>query len=130
MTTEEIVRRAVEAYDNGDAEAVARYLHTDIRYCIHADAEIGPYCADCRGPEAFWQAVGKIQADWVIDSYRLKDLIVAGDRAATQIDLETTSRHTGVSRKTELALFWTIKDEQVIELHEYHDTAAAAQARG
>ena len=129
MTTEEVVRKAIEAYHNGDADAVSGFIHADIRYCIHADTETGPYHADCLGLEAFWQAVGKIQADWVIDSYQLADLIVNGDRAATQIDLAITSRHTGTPRKSELALFWTIKNGQVVELHEYHDTAAAARSR-
>ena len=128
MTTEEVVRKAIEAYHNGDADAVSGFIHADIRYCIHADTETGSYHADCLGLEAFWQAVGRIQADWVIDGFRLVDLILDGDRAATRIDTDITSRHTGTSRKTELALFWTIRDGQVVELHEYHDTATVAQS--
>lgn len=129
MTTETIVRAAIDAYDNGDAETVSMMLHDDIRYCIHADEALGPYQTDCRGKVAFWEAVGKIQVDWEIVSYRLADLIVSGDRAASQIDLEIKSRHSGVSRETELALFWKIKDDRICELHEYHDTAAVSRAK-
>ncbi|WP_422038363.1 nuclear transport factor 2 family protein [Roseibium sp.] len=129
MTTEEVVRTAIECYNRGDAETVSSLLHDDIRYRIHADVETGPYCADCTGKNAFWNTIGQIQADWQIDEYRLTDIIVSGDRAATQISVKMTSRHTGVSRETELALFFTVKDDRVVELHEYHDTAAAARAR-
>ncbi|WP_420332599.1 nuclear transport factor 2 family protein [Roseibium sp.] len=129
MTTEEVVRNAIECYNRGDAETVSSLLHDDIRYCIHADAETGPYQADCAGIGAFWQAIERIQADWQIDEYRLTDIIVSGDRAAAQIGVKMTSRYTGVSRETELALFFTVKDDRIVELHEYHDTAAAARAR-
>lgn len=130
MTTEEVVRKAIQSYKSGDAEAVSSLLHGDIRYCIHANPETGPYCADCCGKNAFWETIARIQADWSIDDYRLTDIIVSDDRAATQISVKITSRHTGASRETELALFWTVKDDCVVELHEYHDTAAAALARG
>ncbi len=129
-TTEEVVRKAIQSYKSGDAETVSSLLHDEIRYCIHANAETGPYCADCCGTNAFWETIGRIQADWSIDDYRLTDIIVSGERAATQIGVTITSRHTGATRETELALFWTVKDGCVVELHEYHDTAAAARAKG
>ena len=129
MTTEEVIRKAVECYNRGDAETVSALLHDDIRYCIHADPETGPYQADCAGIGAFWKAIERIQADWQIDEYRLTDIIVSGERAAAQIGVKMTSRYTGVSRETELALFFTVKDGRIVELHEYHDTAAAARAR-
>lgn len=129
MTTEEVIRKAIQSYNSGDGDAVSSLLDDDIRYCIHADPETGPYRADCRGKSAFWEAVGRIQADWNIDEYRLTDLIASGERAATQISVTITSRHTGATRTTGLALFWTVKDGHIVELHEYHDTAAAARSR-
>ncbi|WP_420414005.1 nuclear transport factor 2 family protein [Roseibium sp.] len=129
MTTEEIVRKAILSYNSGDADTISALLHDDVRYCIHANAETGPYCADCSGKNAFWETISRIQADWNIDEYRLTDIIVSGERAATQISLTITSRHTGVSRETELALFWTVKDGCIVELHEYHDTAAATLSK-
>ncbi|WP_298985566.1 nuclear transport factor 2 family protein [uncultured Roseibium sp.] len=129
MTTEEVVRNAIQSYNRADVEAISALLHDDIHYRIHANAETAPYCADCGGKTAFWEAIGRIQSDWSIDDYRLTDIIVSGERAATQISLTITSRHTGVSRETELALFWTVKDGCIVELHEYHDTAAAALSK-
>lgn len=118
MSTEDVVLKAIECSNRGDADTVSALLHDDIKSCIHADAETGPYHTDCAGKGAFWKAIERIQADWKIEDYRLTDIIVSGDRAAAQIGVKMTSRRTGASRETDLALFFTVKDDRVVELHE------------
>lgn len=129
MTTEETIRAAVEAYDRGNSDRVAELVSSDVCYTINSHPDLGPYRADCRTRAEFFDAVSKIQADWNIDSYKIDDLIVNGNRGAAQIALTITSKHTGRSMDTRLALFLTVKDGQLSAIHEYHDTANAATAR-
>lgn len=129
MTTEDIIRAAVEAYDRGDSAAVAGFLAQDLHYTINANPEIGPYFADTRSTDQFFDAVASIRADWSIDSYKIADLIVSGDRGAAQIAVTITSRHTGRKVDSRLALFMKVRDGQLTEIHEYHDTANQASSR-
>ena len=129
MTTESIVRQAVEAYDAADMERVAALVAENVHYHINAAPDCGPYVADCQCKADFFGAVGEILADWDIDSYKIADMIVSGDRAAVQIAIEMTSKHTGKQRTAALALFVTVKDGQLSEIIEYHDTKMVATAR-
>ena len=129
MSTEDTIRQAIEAYDRGDAEAVATLLHEDICYTINSNPALGPYHADCHCKAEFFAAVGAIQADWDINSYKLDDLIVSGTRGAAQIRLQITSRHTARRLQTRLALFMTVEGGKLTEIHEYHDTANVSTAR-
>ena len=129
MTTESTVRQAVEAYDAGDLEQVAALIAEDVHYKINSVPDCGPYLADCHCKTDFFDAVGNIRADWEIDSYKIADMIVQGDRAAVQIAIEMTSKHTGTPRSNGLALFLTVRDGQLSEIIEYHDTKLVATAR-
>ena len=129
MTTAETIRTAVEAYDRGDIETLSALLHDRICYTINADPEIGPYRANCHTKQEFFDAVGTIQADWNIDSYRIADLIVKGNRGAAQIRLQMTSQLTGRTKLSGLALFVTAEDGLMTEIHEYNGTALAGTAR-
>ena len=129
MSTEQTVRELVEAYDAGNNDRVTERLHDDLRYCIHGNKELACFHADTSCKAEFFDVVAKIQADWRIDSYKLTNLVVEGERAAAQIAVTATSQHTGKSMDTDVALFLTLKDGLVKELHEYHDTMMAARAR-
>lgn len=129
MTTEAVVRQAIEAYDARNMERVADLVAEDVHYKISAAPDCGPYLADCHCKADFFEAVGKIRADWEIASYKIADMIVQGDRAAVQIAIEMTSRHTGVKRANGLALFATVREGQITEIIEYHDTKMVATAR-
>ena len=130
MDTETTIRAVVKAYDAKDMDKVASFLADSICYKINSSGHTGPYTADCRSKEAFFVAVQAILDDWDICSYKLADLIVSGNRGAAQIAVEMVSLHDPKhSYAGRLALFLTVENGQVSELHEYHDTAAAGTAR-
>jgi len=129
MSTEDTIRQAIDAYDRGDADTVAALLHADVCYTINSNADLGPYHADCHSKAEFFNAVSAIQADWSIDSYKLGDLIVSGNRGAAQIQIQMTSHHSGRTTQTRLALFMTVEGGKLTEIHEYHDTANVGTAR-
>ena len=129
MKTEDVIQAAVKAYDEGDGERVSTLIADAIHYQIHGAEGFGCYRCDTHDAPSFWDAVSKIQADWEIKSYRLVDLICEGERGAAQIAIEMTSRHTGKHVSSGLALFLTVRNGQIVELHEYHDTAAAGSSR-
>ena len=129
MSTEDTIRQAIDAYDRGDADTVAALLDEEICYTINSNPDLGPYHANCHRKSEFFEAVGAIQADWNIDSYKLADLIVSGNRGAAQIQVQITSRHSKRTLLTRLALFMTVDGGRITEIHEYHDTANASTAR-
>lgn len=129
MSTKDTIRQAIEAYDRGDADTVAALLHEDICYTINSDPALGPYHANCHSKAEFFEAVGAIQADWNVDSYKLGDLFVSGNRGAAQIQLQMTSRHSGRTLQSRLALFMTVEGGKLTEIHEYQETANTSTAR-
>lgn len=129
MGTEATIRAVIKAYHKQDLEGVASLVSEHVCYRINAHSECGPYHADCHSREAFFEAVAPIRADWDIKRYELGDLIVSGTRGAAQIDIEMASRHSDDVFVGRLALFLTVKDGQVSEIVEYHDTAAAGTLR-
>ena len=129
MTTEETIRSVVEAYSRGDVDAVNGYLHDNVRYCILTNPDTSPFKADCAGRGGFWSAVQKIQDELVIDRYELEDIIVSGDRAATHITVGATNRVSGKSAHAGMAIFWTVKDGRITDIHEIHDTGMVLALR-
>ena len=127
MTTEETIRAAVEAYDAGDQNTVDALIDDNVTYRINSHD--GPYRADCRSKDEFWEAVGAILADWDIQSYKIHDLIVSGNKGAAQIRIEMISRHTGRPVQTGLALFLEVANDRLTEIHEYHDTRAIGMSQ-
>lgn len=127
MTTEETIRSAIDAYDRHDIDAVNALIHDDVTYMINAHD--GPYRANCASRDEFWEAVHEILSDWDIASYKMSNLIVSGDQGAAEIDIEMKSRHTGHHMPARLALFLRVKDGQLTEIREYHDTLAVSTSR-
>ncbi|KRS13537.1 hypothetical protein XM53_06715 [Roseovarius atlanticus] len=127
MQTQDVIEQAVEAYAGGDAAALDALLTEDLRYRINGQPDCGKYTRDVAGKAAFYDAVGEILAWWEITGYRIVDLIVSGERAAAQVAHHAMHKETGRQFDTKLALFFAVKDGQITEIAEYHDTAALAR---
>lgn len=129
MTPEQVMRAATDAYERIDAEGVARFIAEDIRYRIHGADGKSPFKCDVKGAHAFWDAVANIHADWEVRQYKMVDLITNGERIAARVNVEVVSHHTGRSHFSQIALIGTVRNGQIAELNEYHDTALLASAR-
>ena len=124
MDTEGTIRAAVAAFSEGDDAEFDALLSDDLHYSINAQPGVGPFCAEVDCKPAFYEAMGRILAEWEIRDYRIIDLIVSGNRGAAQIAY-TALRHSGEAQfEARLALFLTVEDGKLTEIHEYHDTAA------
>ncbi len=129
MDTEQTIRTIIAAYDAGQLDRVAELMSDQLCYKINARPESGPYVADCHDKDASLKAIGAIRDDWNIDSFKLADLIVAGNRGAAQIDVTASSRHMDHTVNSNLALFFSVENGLVTHLIEYHDTKAVSTAR-
>ncbi|MGK7654664.1 nuclear transport factor 2 family protein [Roseovarius sp. B08] len=127
MRTEEIIEKAVTAYSSGDTGALDAFLADNLCYWINGQPECGKFTCDVTGKPAFSDAVGAILERWDISDYRIVDLIVSGDLAAAQVAHGATHKQTGRQFDTRLALFFAVRDGQITEIVEYHDTAAFAR---
>ena len=130
MTNEELIRTMITAYGKGDLDTVLEHCSDDVGYCVQASQETGPYAIDCKGKEAFVDALQQYGNDWEIQSFELVDLIVSGDKGACRCDLRFKSRKTDKVMSSQNALFRTIKDRLVTHIHEFHDTATISALRG
>ncbi|WP_428514266.1 nuclear transport factor 2 family protein [Roseovarius sp.] len=127
MQTQDVIEKAVEAYAGGDTAALDALLAEDLRYRINGQPDCGKFTCDVSGKAAFYNTVGEILARWEITGYRMVDLIVSGERAAAQVAHGATHKGTGRQFDTRLALFFAVRDGQITEIVEYHDTAALAR---
>ncbi len=129
MQTEDIIRRAVTAYNEGDEEGLDPLLSDGLRYRVNGQPDSGRFHCDVVGKPDFYDAVGRILDIWEVADYRIVDLIVSGDRGAAQIACSATHKGTRRHFDTRLALFFTVGGGRITGIEEYHDTAAMAQDR-
>jgi ketosteroid isomerase-like protein len=59
-------------------------------------------------------------------SYRPMNILVDGDHAAAELQVELTSRTTGQRFRARVAHFWSFEDGIPVSLVEYMDTALIA----
>jgi len=130
MTNEELIRTMITAYGKGDLDTILKHCSDDVGYCVQASQETGPYAIACKGKEDFVGALQQYGNDWEIQNFELVDMIANSDKVACRCDVRFKSRKTGSMLSTQNALFWTIKDNLVTHIHEFHDTATISALRG
>lgn len=126
MPTESIVRAVCDAYQSKNIDDLLGLCTDEICYRQYSASDRAPYRADCTGKPAFVAALSDIGRDWDLQSFRIADIVVSGNRAATQCEAQFKRTTTGADMRTRNALFWTVKDGLVTEITEFYDTAGIA----
>ena len=126
----ELVRRAGEAFNRHDAEALASISDDDVEF-VSALAAVETGGVAYRGPEAWGSYFAGMDEMW--DGWHLEDLEVfdAGDdRVAAVFRLVGTGKGSGVPVDHRIGLAYTMREGKLWRMRSYLDPAEALEAVG
>ena len=125
------VRNLIEAiYKNrlaNDSEACLALFDPQASFRIAGSSEASPIAAGVIGTAALRQALTELVATWVWRKQDIQSITIQGDRAAVHFALETLFTPTGHVVHTELLDLVTVRDNKVVSLVEFVDTAHVSQ---
>jgi len=84
----------------------------------------------CHGKGELVEQLKDIAANFQFNAYRPTNILVDGDRAAAELQLDLTSVSTGRRFSARIAHFWSFKGGVPTLLVEYMDTALIASESG
>ena len=117
-------------YESRNLPKVLDGLPEDFCFEWASDPGTARYAGICRGKRELVDALEDIAEHFRFNAYRPMNILVDGDRAAAQLELDLTSELTGRRFSVKLAHFWEFKDGVPTHLVEYQDTALIASESG
>jgi len=130
MDTRETITQLYRDYESRDMAKVLNGLPEEFCFEWASDPRTARYTGVCHGKAELLAALTDIGANFEFNAYRATNILVDGDRAAAQLDLDLTSHLTGRRFSVKLAHFWKFKDGVPTHLIEYQDTALIASESG
>jgi ketosteroid isomerase-like protein len=126
----EIVRKAAEAFNLHDADALTALSHRDMEFVsVLTAVEAGG--ATYRGPDAWEEYFAVMEETWDEWSLEVFDIFDAtDDRAVAVIRLVGTGRHSGARAGITAGLAYWFREGKIWRLHTYPDPAEALEAVG
>ena len=116
------MRDVYSAYARGDVARVALLIHEDIDWIIYGPVTVFPFAGMRRGRAAVLVAMGEIAESYQLESHRIEQTIIDGDRAAVLADVGFKQRATGRSLRFRVANFLRFNDGRLIEFREFADS--------
>lgn len=122
LGTRAAVRDMYSAYARRDTERVALLLHEDIDWIIYGPVSVFPFAGMRRGRAAVLEAMATIASIYELESHKVEQTIIEGDRAAVLADVGFRQRATNRSLRFRVANFLRIHDGRLIEFREFADS--------
>ncbi|MDO9413105.1 MAG: nuclear transport factor 2 family protein [Pseudolabrys sp.] len=122
LGTRAAVRDLYGAYARGDQARVALLLHEDIDWAIYSPVTVFPFAGARRGRAAVLEAMAAIAAVYEMETYKVEQTIIDGDRAAILADAGFKQRATGRLIRFRVAHFLRFNDGRLIEFREFADS--------
>ena len=129
-TKVELVRRAIEAFNRRDFDAMAEVSHEDLEFTSVLTA-VDAGAATYRGKGAWTSYFAVMDETW--DAWRIEDaeiLDAGGDAVAAVLRLVGTGRHSGAAVERTVGLTYRIRDGQLWNVHAYLEPADALASVG
>ena len=117
-------------YESRDLTRILAALPDDFCFEWASDPSTARYAGICHSKGALVERLSDIAANFVFNEYRPLNILVDGDSAAAQLQLDLTSVTTGHRFSARIAHFWSFRDGVPIHLVEYQDTALIASESG
>jgi ketosteroid isomerase-like protein len=122
----EQTRRAVEdlyaAYRRRDFDRVAQLIDDDIDWIIYGPVQILPFAGERHGKRAVLETLGRIAAEYTLQTHEPEIMVVEGDRAAVMSDVAFTQRSTGRLLRFRLVNFLRFRNGRIVEFRELFNT--------
>lgn len=130
QSVRETVEQIYRDYENGNLDGVMAAFPD--RFCF--EWPFGPegstYAGLCRGKGELLELLQKIATDFRFNTYKSRSLLVDGNNAAAQVDVNLTSLKTGTTFDMTIAHFWTFENGEPVHLTEYMDNALVVRHLG
>ena len=127
MDVRPTVTQLYRAYESGDVAKIMDGLPDNFRFEWESDPDTPPsYTRACNTKYELAERMREIAEKFEFHSYRPMNILVDGDHAAAELQVELTSRTTGQRFRARVAHFWSFEDGIPVSLVEYMDTALIA----
>jgi ketosteroid isomerase-like protein len=125
----EIVRRAFEAWNRGDAEAATAVLDPDVEWRLPPNF---PDAEGWRGRDEVVEGLTAIAGSWDEFRVEVQELIDAGERVVALVRFHGRAAITGLDLEgvSVDGQVWTIRDGRAVAIQMFNGSAAALQAAG
>ena len=127
MDVRQTITQLYRDYENRDLEKILAALPDDFVFEWPFDPSTARYAGICCNKAELIQHLTDIAANFEFNAYQATNILVDGDRAAAQLQLDLTSKKTGRRFPATIAHFWSFKDGIPVHLVEYMDTAVMAE---
>ncbi len=119
----DVVRQAYEARGRGDLEGLMAAFHPDAVFTLVGDNKSFDLAGSVHGHDRLREALRGFIANFDFAERQILSEMVEGDRAAVHSRLVVRYGPTKETRTTDVLDLMTFKDEKIIELIEFADTA-------
>ena len=126
MNTTQTITSLYRDYESGDLAKVLNGLPDDFRFEWPFDPDTARFSGICRNKTELVAQLNEMAASFQFNRYHAVNILVDGDRAAVQVEVDLTSKKTGRRFSTTIAHFWWFEDGIPVRLVEYVDTALTA----
>ena len=127
MDVRQTVTQLYRAYESGDVAKIMDGLPDNFCFEWESDRDTPPsYTRACNTKYELAERMREIAEKFEFHSYRPTNILVDGDHAAAELQVELTSRTTGQRFRARVAHFWSFEDGIPVSLVEYMDTALIA----
>ena len=127
MDVRHTVTQLYREYESGDVAKIMDGLPDNFRFEWESDRNTPPsYTRACNTKYELAERMREIAEKFEFHSYRPMNILVDGDHAAAELQVELTSRTTGQRFRARVAHFWSFEDGIPVTLVEYMDTALIA----
>src|SRR5688572_15928016 len=123
----EVIRRTIEASNQGDWQRASRYLHPEVEYHTYGRApEAGVY----RGPKAVVEYIERLFEDFERVEHGLEGTIEAGDRLVVVLNQRAWPHGSSEPVAQQVFELWTVRDGLLAERHSFSTRTEALEAAG
>jgi ketosteroid isomerase-like protein len=130
MDIRETVTQLYRDYESRDLNKVLHGLPDNFCFEWASDPGTARYAGICHTKDALVSRLADIAANFEFHSYRPTSILVDGDRAAAELELDLTSVKTRQRFSARIAHFWSFENGIPVHLVEYMDTALIASQSG
>lgn len=127
MDVRETITQLYRDYEARNLEKILAALPDDFVFEWPHDPNTNRYAGICCNKSELVQHLTDLAEHFQFNAYHATNILVDGDRAAAQLQLDLTSLTTRRSFSTSIAHFWQFKDGIPVHLVEYSDTAKVAR---
>ena len=130
MDIRQTITQLYRDYETRNLTNILASLPDDFCFEWPFDPSTARYSGICHTKAELLEQLKAIAENFRFDAYRATDILVDGDRAAAQLQLDLTSVKTGHRFSTRIAHFWSFQNGIPVHLVEYTDTALIAKESG